>query len=149
MPFVPVTERHQSRTTGMNGQLELGRAVGSLVEYDVKSCNDTTKWNNQDKTGSFGQGFTDKESGPITYTFTITFINHVDAPVNLRDPYNVYYVKVTVDGFGVFEGYVILEETGSSWDASADHTVTANATSVIRKVADSWVRPSFTPYEPD
>ena len=148
MPYVPVTERDQAKTTGINGQLKLGRAPNSLTEYDCKNAKISARFNNQDKTGSMSKGHEDSEVGVIGYDLSGTLINHVDSPINLFDKNNKYYAEYTVHGHGVFTGFVRLSTFDSGHAANGDHDISFTAKACAGKVDSAVVTPEFTEYDP-
>lgn len=150
MPYVPVTERSQAMTTGINGQLEIARtSSGPFKEFDIKNCRRTRNFNNQDKTGSHARGYGNSEVGHITFTFTFTLINHVDDPIDFEDPNNTYYAKITIHGSGTFEGYIQADSKDDGVNPAADHDVSVTARGCIRKEGSNYKYPTWTKYVPE
>jgi hypothetical protein len=146
MPFVPVTERSQAMTTGINGQLKLGRTPGTLTEYDVKNAKLTQRFANQDKTGSFGEGYEDSEVGVIGWDISGDLINHIDAPINFHDPNNKWYAEYVVDGHGTVVGFFRFKSNDNGFAANGDHTLSFSGSSCIGLDGATRVKPSFTAY---
>lgn len=146
MPFVPVTERSQSMTTGINGQLKLGRSASALVEYDVKNAKLSQRFNNQDKTGTFGRGYEDNEVGTIGWDISGELINHIDAPINFHDPNNKWYAEYTVHGHGTVVGFFRIKTVDNGFTANGDHTLSFTGNSCIGYDGPTAINPTFTAY---
>jgi hypothetical protein len=146
MPHVPISERAQKFTVGMNAEAKIGRSSTTTKEWDIREFKCQKRYANQEKTGSAGQGHEDHETGVIGHTITITFINEVSDPNALYADNNCWYADLYVAGYGRFTGYMLLDTHESGVVINADHTITISAKSVVRKEGGTVIRPVFTPY---
>jgi hypothetical protein len=146
MPHVPIADRAQKFSTGINCEAKLGRSSTTTKEWDIREFKVQKRTANQDKTGSMGQGHEDHESGVIGHTVTITFINEVSDPNDLWADNNCWYADLYEAGHARFTGYLLFDSYESGAVVNADHTITVSAKTVIRKEGATVVKPTWTKY---
>lgn len=147
MPGLAPSVKNQSRTTGINFTVEMGRDSTTLTEVDCKRCNFRFNDNTQDKTGSMGEGWEDAEQGNRRVDLDLEGISHVADPLDWGDDDALWYVKKTVLGGYIQEAYFILSVTSDEVEANGDHRITATGRSVNRLEGTApgvWKRPKRT-----
>jgi hypothetical protein len=142
MPALAPSAKNQAHTTGLNMEVSMGRVSTTLVEFDVKRCDIDDTDNAQDKTGSFANGWTNAEMGNEEWRINLEFINHVDDPLDITNSNHVWFVRRTVKGGYVHEGYFLFTSVQDNAQANGDHVITATGRSVVRSEGGTPIYPT-------
>jgi hypothetical protein len=131
MPGLAPSVKNQSRTTGPNMTVWMGRTIATLEEVDAKTCNITDANADQDKTGTFASGWSDAEQGNDIWNISMEVINHVNTPLLLGGD-KVWVVRKKVAGRSTKTAYFLMNSIVEDTEAAGDDKITMSGRSITR-----------------